>query len=531
MALTSDQIIKRMSRLDHERKTWETHWQELADFMLPRKNDILTRRHPGQKRNVQVIDNTGVIGLHTLAGSLQGLLTSPNTPWFELTTGNDEIDQEDDVRTWLQETQRKMLNVINQSNFQTEVAELYLDLVLFGTAAMSIEEDDETIVRFKTYFIRDYFVFENSKGFVDEIYRRWKWPARLIVDEFGLENLSDKIKKSYEKNEDSEYEIIHAVFPSSIAQESRSQAFTSKYILKEDKSILRESGFNEFPFVVPRWSKSSGEIYGRSPGMTALPEVKMANAMEEIQIKSMQKQMDPPLQLPDDGFILPIRTRPGSLNFYRAGSQDRIQPVFNQGRFDIGEASLESRRRRIREAFFVDQLQLQQGPQMTATEVLQRTEEKMRLLGPMLGRMQSEFLRPLIDRVFLVMLRQGRIRQQDIPEAIGRNFEVQFSSPIARSQKVTEAQNMLRFLEASAGFIQLDPNSADNINKDAAVRILANFFNTPANILNSEGTVQNIRRAKDAARQQELAAQQQQLQADAIAKAGPTIVAAQQNQG
>ena len=162
--------------------------------------------------------------------------------------------------------------------------------------------------------------------------------------------------------------------------------------------------------------------------MSALPEVKTINVMTETMIMGAQKVIDPPVQLPDDGFILPIEVVPGGINYYRSGTSDRIEPLFNDTRIDFGFQALEDRRKRIREAYYVDQLQLQQGPQMTATEVLQRTEEKMRLLGPMLGRQQAELLRPLIDRVFEIMLRRGKIDAKEFPAVIkGKKITAVFS--------------------------------------------------------------------------------------------------------
>ena len=184
--------------------------------------------------------------------------------------------------------------------------------------------------------------------------------------------------------------------------------FESVYLEYKNGNELSVSGFKEFPFVVPRYLKASHEIYGRSPAMTALPDVKMLNEMSKTTIKAAQKQVDPPLLVPDDGFLLPVRTVPGGLNFYRSGTRDRIEPLNIGANNPLGLNMEEQRRDAIRAVFYVNQLMMQQGPQMTATEVIQRNEEKMRLLGPVLGRLQSELLKPLIDRVFNILLRNNQ---------------------------------------------------------------------------------------------------------------------------
>ena len=168
-----------------------------------------------------------------------------------------------------------------------------------------------------------------------------------------------------------------------------------------------EMCIRDSPYMAPRYTKSSFEIgYGRSPAMTALADIKMLNKMSEVTIRAAQKQVDPPLLVPDDGFMLPVRTVPGGLNFYRSGTRDRIEPLNIGANNPLGLNMEEQRRGAIRAVFYVDQLILGTGPQMTATEVVQRTEEKMRLLGPLTGRLSQELLQPLITRVYSILSRQ-----------------------------------------------------------------------------------------------------------------------------
>ena len=215
-----------------------------------------------------------------------------------------------------------------------------------------------------------------------------------------LQDVQSKAKKDpYE-----EIEILHAVYPRSDFNPTKKIKLIChlNLFIWNTKMVMNYlyGGFREFPFVVPRYLKASNEIYGRSPAMTALPDVKMLNEMSKTTIKAAQKQVDPPLLVPDDGFLLPVRTVPGGLNFYRSGTRDRIEPLNIGANNPLGLNMEQQRRESIRAVFYVNQLMMQQGPQMTATEVIQRNEEKMRLLGPVLGRLQSELLKPLIDRVF-----------------------------------------------------------------------------------------------------------------------------------
>jgi Bacteriophage head to tail connecting protein len=503
-------IIKKYDRLKADRATWETHWQDLADYILPNKDQVVQKvTVPGEKKFRHILDNSAIQANELLAGALHGLLTNPNDVWFELTTGDVELDDQDDIKIWLQDTARRMIRALNNSNFQTEVHEMYLDLGCFGTAPMLIEEDDKFIVRFSSKHIATCVVDENHLGQIDTLMREFDWDIRKIEMEFGKEALSEKMLREMKSDRQSEkkYKIIHAIYQEPGSSEGQ---FVSQYILKEEKRDLRVSRFNEFPYVVPRWSKLSDEMYGRSPGMVALPEAKMINKMSEAVIKGAQKTIDPPLQVPHDGFIMPIRTKPGSINFYMAGtgSRDEIKPIFNDARIDFGFQVMEQHRQRIRESFFVDQLQLNQGPQMTATEVLQRTEEKMRLLGPLLGRQQSEFLRPLIERVFNIMARRNLFLEP--PESIaGMNIDVQYSSFIAKTQRINQGNAILRAVEASAPFIQLDPSVADLFNGEEAVKEIWRIYGASQRLLRGQEELEQIREAKAQAQQDAIAQQEE----------------------
>lgn len=522
--MTPKQMKEKVKKLRSSRGTWEQHWQELADYILPRKNNIVASRTPGEKVNQYLLDNTALQSNVLLSGFLHGLLTNPNSQWFELMTGEPEIDNDDSVRVWLQRTSRDILHVLNNSNFQTEIHELYIDLGCFGTACMDIVEDDEHIVRFATRPIQSYDIVEDNRGRISEVYRTFKWNAQQIVQEFGEDvlKLSRDLEKAFTTNDAREFEIYHGVYPKKVTMEG-AKPFESLYILCDKEVELRRAGFREFPYVVPRWTKNSGEKYGRSPAMNALPEAKTLNLMVETTIKGAQKVVDPPLQAPDDGFLGTIRTRPGSVNFYRSGTQDYIRPIFNDAKVDFGFQAIEEKRARIRESFFVDQLRLRDGtPQMTATEVEARIEQSFRFMGPVLGRQQSELLRPLIDRVFEIMQRREMISEP--PEILqGRVLDVQYSSMIAKSQRQGEAKSILRTIEQATPFISSDPTILDRINGEQALLLLARLNNFPQEILRSDKEVETIRQQRAEQQAAQAQAEAGAQTAENIGKAAPGL--------
>ena len=501
-------LLKRFDRLKSNRQNWESHWQEVADYMQPRKADVTKSRSKGDKRTELIFDSSPLQAVELLAASLHGMLTNPSTTWFSLRFKGEELSDNDEAKAWLENATEVMYKAINRSNFQQEIFELYHDLITFGTAAMFIEDDEEDVLKFSTRHINEIYISENDKGRIDTIFRKFRLTARAAIQKFG-ENVSDSIVTKHKKDPYEEVEILHAVYPRADfdpkKQDKSNMPFESVYLEAGTGDELSVSGFREFPFVVPRYLKASHEIYGRSPAMTALPDVKMLNEMSKTTIKSAQKQVDPPLLVPDDGFILPVRTIPGGLNFYRSGTRDRIEPLNIGANTPLGLNMEEQRRDSIRNAFYVNQLMMQSGPQMTATEVIQRNEEKMRLLGPVLGRLQSELLKPLIDRAFSLLIRKDLFGP--IPEFLsGQDIEIEYVSPLAKAQKSAELQSIMRGIEIMGQLANVAP-VFDHLNMDKLVKHLMDIVGVPQKVLKSSSELQDER---EQAQQQQ--AQQQQMQ-------------------
>jgi hypothetical protein len=433
-----------------------------------------------------------------------------------MTTGNFELDNAPGVRKWLQTTVRDMHTVLNQSNFQTEVHEMYMDIGAFGTGCLQAEEDDVDVVRFTARFIADYYICENHLGFIDEIILEWKWNANQLVSMYGEENVPKEVKDCYAKADDKKFCVLQHVYPARNEYPGK-KGWESYHVLPDQGHVLSEGKFNSFPFMVPRWTKAAGETYGRSPAMVALPELKVLNKMNETMLIGAQKVVDPPVQMEDDGVILPFISRPGGINFIRPGSEP-IRPIFNDTRLDFGFQAMEDRRKRVRDAFFVNQLQLSQDQKyMTATEVMQRTEESMRLLGPMLGRMSVEFLNPLIARLYQIMTLKKLIAPPP-PELMQRGLSAKFSSVIARSQRAAEGQAVMKTLEMAAPFIQLDPRASQNFNADKIVRFVGSIFNAPQEMYRETDEVEQIREQEAQAQQAAMEAQEE-MQTNQVAAA------------
>jgi len=515
-------IMQRWNAMKRDRVNWESHWDELSKYVIPKKDNIYGQntKGGGEKKNQFIFDGTAIHSNELLASALHAMLTNPTTFWFEVTTGDPELDKADKVRGWLQRSTRNMHTTLNSSNFQTEVHETYLDLGSFGTSPMRIEQDDEMTVRFHARPIYEHWIAENNKQIVDVVYRKFKWELRQMEQEFGLENLPEeqqRMLKNDPKSGFKEYEILHCVHPM-----KDSKKFEGVYVMIKGRRLLSKETFNEFPYVVPRWTKISSETYGRSPAMKSLPDIKMLNMMMKDTIRAAQKSTDPSLQMPDEGMTLPVRTSPGSINYYRAGTPDRIEPINTGSRPDIGFEVANDVRQRIRSAFFIDQLQLAEGPQMTATEVVQRTEEKLRLMGPILGRQNFEFLQPMLTRVFNIMMRKNMFDEPPA-ELQGRDVTFQYTSQIVRAQRLSDSQNLISAISTVAPLIEADPSSFDVIDTDKTMIHALKVHGIPQELLRSNEEIAEMREQR--AEQQQAQAQNQQELDDAekVQKAGPTL--------
>ena len=519
---TFEYIKKRCSALESDRATWEDHWQDILDYVMPRKADISFVRAKGTKRTEVLYDSTAITANNLLAASLQGTLTSPSLPWFHLKLRDKELNEHRDVQLWLEDSARRMYDTFNESNFNTEVHELYLDLCSVGTGSMFVEEGNNGFetegIHFNTLHIAEYSIQENINGQVDTLYRKYKLTARQAIEEFGEDNLGEKIIEASKNKPDKQFNFIHAIEPTkdyerALGKTGTKLPFHSCHVCVEDKMVVRTGGYNEFPYLVPRWAKATGEIFGRSPSYNALPDIKTLNKAVEIGLKAWAKAIDPPLLVQDDGVIGRVRMTPAGITVVR--NDGAIKPLQIGSNWQITDMKENQLRTAIRQAYYSDQLQLQEGPQMTATEVQVRYELMQRLLGPTLGRFQSEFLNPLIERTFGIMLRAGALMPE--PETIkGQQIDVEYVGPLARSQRMEESVAIERLYGLAMNVVQVDPTIMDNINHDEAIRLRATLLGVPKSILRGKDEVEELREQRAEQQQAMAQAQEQQVQSEAM---------------
>lgn len=503
-------ICRRFEQLKSDRGTWEDHWQDIADLVLPNRDFTRDKNSPGSTRRQYIFDSTAPTSADRLAGSLGGLLINPALVWFMLRTADDEINEKDRVRAWLQEVSFRLLWLFNtpRFGFYTSMHEALLDLVTFGTSVIRNENSSSTL-SYESMPLGCNFIDEDNEGRVDTLYREFEFNAMQAAQEFGLSNLPDGIQRKHQDGKfDEKFTFVQAVMPRRerdvMKVTGRNKAYASIVVAISEKKLVHEGGFNEFPFIVSRWSKMVGEKYGRSPAMSTLPEIKMVNAMSRTLIVAAEKQADPPLMVPDDGFLSPFSTIPGGLNYYRAGTKELARPLDNNARVDIGHEMIEQRRETIRRAFYLDMFELPIIDRMTATEVQQRQREKQQTLNPVLSRLHAELLTPIINRAFNALIKANAV--PPVPQELaGRDLTVEFQSPLALAQRASESAGFTQWLALMAPLLETDPLALSNIDNDEVAHWAKGMFNVPQRIFRSR---QEVNEAREAHRQQQEAQQQ-----------------------
>ena len=310
-------VIKQWEHLEGQRGPWKSHWQQVTDYVLPDRADYYVVKTAGTKRMQKVFDATPVWALQQFASGLHSLLTSPTLRWFGCKPDEDHLADDHDAHQWWDIVTEVMYGIFNGAshNFASQSHELYLDLGAVGTGVMSVTESDQSGILFSTRHLRECCIAENDEDRVDTLIRRWFSTAKQAAHRWGAA-AGPAVLKAYEETPDKLFEFLHAVRPRKERalgrSDRRNKAWESVYVSLADKSEIDVGGFDDFPYLVPRFSKITGETYGRGPGMWCLPDIQMLNVMGKTVLKAAQKIVDPPLFIPDDGYIVPIKTEPGS---------------------------------------------------------------------------------------------------------------------------------------------------------------------------------------------------------------------------
>jgi hypothetical protein len=522
------------------RRLYEPGWQDIATFILPKRADILFSRTPGSNRMDKVFDSTAIMSNVLLAASMQGSLVSASTRWFALAIRGIELPSNHELRLLLDQCADLMYSEIQQSNHASESSELCLDLGALGQGGIFVEENDPVPgkifggLRHTALHAGEVCIAESAEGYVDTVYRTFKLPVKAAWRKWG-DKLSRQTLAKLAKNPTDEVEFLHVVTPNDYQSKRAAKwPIYSCYIELAEKHRLEEGGFEEMPYMIPRWSKSTGEYYGTGPGHTAIHDTKTLNKAVELKLRSWALMVAPPLMQRDQGVIGTVKLNPFGLTHVR--DMESIKPLWEiGGRMDIADLEEDKLRQQIRRVFYSDQLQLQEGPQMTAYEVQVRYELMQRILGPTLGRLEVEWLNPYIERVFWIMLRNSPKnspfrRVAAMLKQMGKPLDIEYEGPLARAQRLQESIAVQRFFQIALPIGEAFPEAMDKVNIDEIMDVHAFATGVPARCINPDEIVKAKRDGREQA-QNEKAAQEKMLASAEFANKGAAAAKALRDAG
>lgn len=512
-------IIKRYDQLEGERGTWDAHWEEIAARVLPRYHNTMQNPSltitPGEKKTELMFDATAALALERFAAAMESMLTPRNQKWHRLTSTNDQLNKDRSVKLFFEEATNILFKhrYAPTANYSSQQHEVYIGLGAFGTASLFSDYDDRGGLRYKAIDLRELLFDMSHQGVVDTSYRRFKLTARQMkqrVDVGRWDSLPDAVMKAAEDEPDKKFDVIHCVRPNDEIIPGRKDAagkpFASTYVAVEHKQVLSRGGFNTFPYSVSRYVTGPGELYGRSPAMLALPAIKVLNEQKKTMLKQGHRVVDPVLLTHDDGVLDGLSLKPGAINPGGVSAEGRqLVHTLPVGNLAAGQELMDMERTVINDAFLVNLFQiLVETPAMTATEVLERAREKGALLSPTMGRQQSEMLGPQIARDVDLLQQQGLL--PELPPLLieaGGEFEIEYDSPLSRSQRSEEAAGWLRTLEAAIAYANTsqDISVLDQFDTDVIYPALAEINAVPASWMRGEDGIAAIRQQRAQAQQ------------------------------
>lgn len=503
-----DKLFTRWGQLKAERATWWAHWQEITTYLLPRNGRYFVQdRDKGWRRHNNIYDNTGTRALRVLGAGMMAGATSPARPWFRLATADPALNAYQPVKLWLDDVTKRMQYVFQKSNTYRALHGMYEELGAFGTAASIVLPDHKSVIHHYPLTVGEYCIATDYQGKVCTLYREFEKPVAEIVKEFGYNNCSTVVKNMFDRGSlDQWIRLIHAIEPRADRdhrkKDNKNMAWGSYYfeVGGNPDKYLSESGFKDFPALVPRWATAGGDIYGNSPGMEVLGDVKQLQHEQLRKAQAIDYKTKPPLQVSTSMKNRDVETLPGGITFIDGNTGGGIKTAFEVN-LDLSHLLMDIQdvRERVRGGFYADlflMLANATDTRMTATEVAERHEEKLLMLGPVLERLHNELLDPLIDMTFNRMIEANIL--PPIPQELqGMELSVEFVSMLAQAQRAIGTNSVDRFVGSLGAVAQYKPDVLDKFDADNWADAYSDMLGIDPSMVVAGEQVAKIRQARN----------------------------------
>lgn len=522
--------LKQLASLRAERQSYESHWLDLQDFFLPRRGRWLSRgsdeKSRGNKQNQRLIDPTPRLAVRTASAGIHAGSTNPSSPFIKLTTADPELQEWPGVAEYLYVVESGMRAAFERSNVYSVLPTLYGDSIVFGTSTMLMLDDWRTTLHCVPSAIGSYYLATDSKGIVDTHVREYKQTAAQLFERYG-DRCPQQVKTAVAKNDTQQYfDVLHVVKPRgnrNVQDYSASgMAWQSCYYMAEGETKVGESGFEDNPIAALRWETTEiTDPYGSGPGMDVLGSAKAMQLQQKRKAQAIDKHVDPPM-VGDPGLQnQESNLLPGGITFAGFtpnGSAPKLQPVYSI-KPELGGimADIEDIRRLVEAGMYTDLfLAITRADPRNASvaEIAARREEQILSLGPMLQNHKHGLIRPLVERTFNILMRQGRLPPPP-PELEGQEIGIEMIGLLAQALRAVQGNNIERFMGYVTGVAQLDPSALDKVDIDQSIDEMSFSMGVPPTIVRNDDAVAALRkqRAEQQAQQQQLANAQAEAKA------------------
>lgn len=521
-------VLRRHRNMLQMRQLHESVWQECANYTFPERGyglngSTVPTPTENQTNKNRILDDTAPDSARTLASNIVSGTTPANSLWFGLDSSTTAEQANDENSRFLSDAAHTIFVNIHQSNFDAVAYECMIDLMPSGWFVMYIDEKKEGGFNFEQWPIAQCCISASKTGgLVDTVFRQVALTVEQVVNEYGIDNVSKRVRDCYENEKyDEEVQVLHAIYPRSVhavgARMSKNLPFASMHIEVSTQHLMKESGYHEFPCVVPRWMLVPGTSYATGPVSQALGSIRTVNDVKAMELMAMDMSISGMWIAEDDGVLNPRSVKVGPRKIIIANSVDSMKSLTSGADFNVAFTSEERLQASIRKTMMADQLPPADGPAKTAYEYSVRVQMIRQLLGPIYGRLQAEYLTPLITRCFGIAYRAGALGQA--PESL-RDYNVKYENSLARAQKMEEVNAVDQYVAGAAAVVEIHPEVMDTINFDAVQKVRGKALGVPNSVIPSDDEIQAKR---DQRKQDQEQAQQNQLEQEVISKAAPAM--------
>jgi hypothetical protein len=518
-----------------ERSNFNDIYETCAEFCNPKADDIQSTKSAGERTDPSRVIDIGIKARRMFTAGMMSHLFPQGQNWIRVVTVDRELMKNDNVVRALSSVSKKFINAIENSNFYEEMGQCIDHCGYIGTTCLYCESDKKTLINFRSHYINQFYFCENYQGEVDTVIRQFKLTARQAVQQFGNDcPESIRLEAESMKSSTKEHEFIHVVMPRNgfvpNTDKKEDKKVASYYVSLTTKEIVMESGFDEMPYSVGRFYKTNFEKYGRSPASEVINTLPMINRMEVARIRGAERVSNPPWLAPNDGSVRRISNDQGSIIYYNAGNPlskpEQLRPMDN---IVVNDQMIQKKEQEVMDAFYIPLFNpLHNKQNMTAFESRERLNLSLQFLTPAVNRINKYFVKPVLERAFGIMLRDGKFPEIEIEELSGASIDFDLVGKASIASRQIELFGTMTAIQQMAQIAQINPEIFDNVNIDKTARFIQEVNMMPIDLQLSENDVASIREVKA----QQAMMQQQMMQEQAIAEAySKTTKAPQEGSG